>query len=227
MRRSTSSSSLLEREGQARDLAQQRRGAHRLRQRIDAERPAGHASRYPSRRFRVEERVDGEQVDLAGLRAGQASPCGGSRWATRSGPGRRSGTRAGPRPTPDPAPGRSSTTATGTAPRRRSSRLTTAAPRTAGCRSSAALMSSGRTLNPPRMIAWSARPRMKRKPSSSSRARSVVRTQASLPNCLALTSRRPSTSGATGAPDSASTTRSSQPSWARPTLPRLAAQNFL
>ena len=85
-----------------------------------------------------------------------------------------------------PSPGRSSTTATGTAPRRRSPRLTTAAPRTAGCRSSAALTSSGRTLNPPRMIAWSARPRMKRKPSASSRARSVVRTQASCPSWAAL-----------------------------------------
>ena len=74
-------------------------------------------------------------------------------------------------------PARSSTAATGTAPSRSSATPITAAPRTRGRASSAARTSSGRTLKPPRMIAWSARPRIHRKPSASMRARSVVRIQ--------------------------------------------------
>ena len=123
-------------------------------------------------------------------------------------------------------PRRSSTAATGTAPRRGSRRLTTAAPRTRGWRSSAARTSSGRTLKPPRMMTWSARPRIQRKPSASMRARSVVRThEPPAPSCAAFTSSSPSASAPSTRPSSGSTTRSSQPGCARPTLPRLAAQN--
>ena len=164
MRRSTSSSSfssarvkLVTRRNDAARGSSVAAGRHRRSSAATRSLPLGRSSE-------VEERVDCEEVDLAGLRAGQALYAGGSRWAIRSGPGPRTGTTRRSSVDTGSAPGRSSTTATGTAPRRRSSRLTTAAPRTAGCRSSAALMSSGRTLNPPRMIAWSARPSMKRNP---------------------------------------------------------------
>ena len=45
------------------------------------------------------------------------------------------------------------------------------------------------------------------------------------PSWAAFTSSRPSSSGPSSVPSSASTTRSSQPGWARPTLPRFVAQN--
>ena len=89
-------------------------------------------------------------------------------------------------------PSRSSTIATGVSPRRSSGRPTTAAPCTAGWLSSAARTSSGITLKPPRMMAWSARPRIHRKPSASMRAMSVVRIQSAAgPSWPGLTSSRP------------------------------------
>ena len=124
------------------------------------------------------------------------------------------------------APVRNSTMATGVSPSRSSGRPTTAAPCTAGWLSSAARTSSGITLNPPRMMAWSARPRIHRKPSASMRARSVVRIQSVDATQLArLHLQQPTRSVPNGVPSS-STTRSCAPSVARPTLPRLACQYF-
>ena len=112
-------------------------------------------------------------------------------------------------------PPRSSTAATGTDPSRASGTPTTAAPRTFGWRSSAARTSSGRTLNPPRMIVSSARPRIHRKPSSSMRARSVVRIHAVVAELGRLDLEQALGSGRERRPapesSSGSTTRSSQP----------------
>ena len=136
-----------------------------------------------------------DEVDLSGVGARQHVDEADRRWGARSGASRPP--RWSSRSCSDGAcaGSRSSTIATGTAPSRPSAMPMTAAPRTAGCDSSAARTSSGRTLKPPRMIAWSARPRIQRKPSSSMRARSVVRIHPlPSPSCAALTSSRPTSS---------------------------------
>ena len=107
----------------------------------------------------------------------------------------------------------------------RPARPTTAAPRTAGWPSSAVRTSSGITLNPPRMIAWSARPRIHRKPSRVDAGQVGGADPVGLPDPSwpGLTSSSPGSSGPSGLPPS-STTRSRAPRLARPTLPRLRAQ---
>ncbi len=146
----------------------------------------------PPRRS-VDQRAHGGEIGLARRGARERVDHRRSRPGPRSARGARP-RLAGSRPRRGRAPGRRSTAATGTAPRRSSSTPTTAASATPGTRSSAARTTSGCTLYPPRRMVSSARPTIQRKPSASRRARSVVRTQSSVPSCAARTSSRPTAS---------------------------------